>query len=97
MALRVRPLLDRVLVRRLGVVNKTSGGILIPESAVKKASEGVVLAVGPGGFSTDGKRLPIDLKVNDKVLLPQYGGNQVKQDDEELFLFRADDILGVIE
>jgi chaperonin GroES len=87
------PLADRVLVRRIMPVTKTASGIILPESAVTKNNQGEVLAVGPGAKTRDGEIIPINVDIGDKVLLPEYGGLQVKLDGEELHLFRNDEIL----
>ena len=96
-ARRLIPLLDRVLVKRIEAPSKSIGGVLLPESAQSKLNEGIVLSVGPGKRDKDGALLPMGVKVDDKVLLPQYGGNEVTIDDEEVVLFRDDDILGVLK
>eukprot|EP00937_MAST-01D_sp_MAST-1D-sp2_P006516 g6516.t1 len=88
------PLGDRILVRRLESVTQTAGGVFLPESGVKKANEGEVVAVGPGAKLDDGSRLPVDVAVGDTVLLPEFGGNTIKIGDEDMFLFRNNDILG---
>jgi len=95
-ARRLIPLLDRVLVKRLEPPTKSIGGVLLPESTQSKLNEGVVLSVGPGRRDKDGTLLPMGVKTDDKVLLPQYGGNEVTINDEDLVLFRDDDILGVL-
>jgi chaperonin GroES len=87
------PLADRVLIRRVMPTVKTAGGIIIPESAVSKNNEGLVVAVGPGATTKTGEVIPVTVKVGDKVLLPEYGGLPVKVDGEEIFLFRNDEIL----
>jgi chaperonin GroES len=87
------PLADRVLIRRVMPTVKTAGGIIIPESAVSKNNEGLVVAVGPGATTKTGEVIPVTVKVGDKVLLPEYGGLPVKIDGEEIFLFRNDEIL----
>jgi len=84
-------------VKRIEAPTKSIGGILLPESSQSKLNEGVVLAVGPGRRDKDGSLLPMGVKADDKVLLPQYGGNEVEIEDEELVLFRDDDILGVLK
>ena len=94
---RLIPLLDRVLVKRVEAPTKSIGGILLPESAQTKLHEGVVVAVGPGRRDKDGAILPMGVKPDDKVLLPQYGGSEVTIADEDLVLFRDDDILGVLK
>jgi len=91
------PLADRVLIKRVVPVTKTAGGILLPESNITKSNEGKVLAVGPGGKTRDGEIMPVSVSVGDKVLLPEYGGLQVKMEGEEdVFLFRNDEILAKI-
>jgi len=85
---------DRVLVRRGAKETQTAGGIILPASDKSKPNEGEVIAVGPGQTDVNGTLHPIDLKAGDKVLLPEYGGSAVKIGDDELHLFRADDILG---
>lgn len=99
MARRLIPLLDRVLVEKVVPTSfKTPGGILLPESA-KKAQEGVVIAVGSGRLTADGKVLPLNVKEGDKVLLPEYGGTKVDMGakDVEHALFREDELLGIIK
>lgn len=92
------PLADRILVKRVVPVTKTAGGIILPESKVVKANEGEVLAVGPGGRSRDGNIIPVTVKVGDKVLLPEYGGVQIKYDGtDDTYLFRNDEILAKFE
>lgn len=87
------PLADRVLIRRVMPTVKTAGGIFIPESAVSKNNEGVVVAVGPGAQTKSGETIAVTVSVGDKVLLPEYGGLPVKIDGEEVFLFRNEEIL----
>ncbi|KAL3922943.1 MAG: hypothetical protein SGPRY_004378 [Prymnesium sp.] len=96
-ARRLIPLLDRVLVKRIEPPTKSVGGILLPESSQSKLNEGVVVACGPGRRDKDGTLLPMGVKPEDKVLLPQYGGNDVTIGDEELVLFRDEDLLGVLK
>ena len=96
-ARRLIPLLDRVLVKRIEPPTKSIGGVLLPESSQTKLNQGIVLSVGPGRRDADGKLIAMDLKKDDTVLLPQYGGNEVTIEEEELVLFRADDILGVLK
>ncbi|KIZ02813.1 chaperonin [Monoraphidium neglectum] len=95
-ARRLIPLLDRVLIERIIAPTKSAGGVLLPESAVTKVNEGVVLAVGPGRRTKDGDLLPPSVKEGDKVLLPEYGGSLVKLNDKELFLYRDDELLGIL-
>ncbi|OCT44615.1 10 kDa heat shock protein, mitochondrial [Cladophialophora carrionii] len=82
------PLLDRVLVQRVKAEARTAGGIFLPESSVKELNEAKVLAVGPGGFDKEGKRMAMSVQEGDKVLIPQYGGSPVKVGEEEYHLFR---------
>jgi len=90
---RILPLLDRVVVERLGVQTKSVGGVLLPEKAQSKINEGMVVAVGPGGRSTTGTLIPMTVSVGDKVMLPEWGGNAIKLEDKEFYIFRNDDIL----
>ena len=97
MATRVRPLQDRVIVKRVDTQEeKTRGGIIIPDTAKEKASEGKVVAVGPGRRE-DGKVLTVDVKVGDRVLFGKYSGSEIKLDGEEHLILREEDILGVVE
>ena len=91
-----RPLHDRLVVRRITALEKTKGGIIIPDSAQEKPSEGEVIAVGPGGRDESGKLIPIDLKTGDKVLFGKWSGTEVKLDGEELLIMKESDIMGVI-
>ncbi len=93
----IRPLQDRVIVKRMEEERTSSGGIVIPDSATEKPIRGEVIAVGPGKVQDNGKKLPVDLKVGDTVLFSKYSGTEVKIDDEEYLVMREDDILGVIE
>jgi len=93
----IRPLQDRVIVKRMEEERTSSGGIVIPDSATEKPIRGEVIAVGPGKVQDNGKKLPVDLKVGDTVLFGKYSGTEVKIDDEEYHVMREDDILGVIE
>lgn len=95
--MKIRPLQDRIIVKRLEEETKTKGGIIIPDSAKEKPIEGKVVAVGKGKKADDGKLIAMDVKVGDKVLFSKYGGTEVKIDGEELLIMREDDILGVIE
>lgn len=95
--MRIRPLGERVVVKPLPQEEKTKGGIVLPETAKDKPQEGEVVAVGPGRLLDNGTRVPIDLKVGDRVLFSKYAGNEVKIDDEEYLIMREADILGVIE
>mmetsp|Transcript_8778 Transcript_8778/g.14230 ORF Transcript_8778/g.14230 Transcript_8778/m.14230 type:complete len:100 (-) Transcript_8778:1320-1619(-) len=91
------PLADRVLVKRTLPATKTAGGIFLPESASKKEVDAEVVAVGPGGRDANGNIIPMTVDVGDKVLLPEYGGQNVKLGEEEYQLFRNQDILGKFE
>ena len=94
--MKIRPLNDRVLVKRLEEEEKTKGGIIIPDSAKEKPAEGEVVAVGPGRLDDKGKRVPVELKAGDRVLFSKYGGTDVKLDGEDYLIMREDDILGVV-
>jgi chaperonin GroES len=94
----IRPLSDRVLVKRLEEAEKTSpGGIIIPESAKEKPQEGEIMAVGPGKMQENGTVLPMNVKAGDRVLFGKYAGTEVKIDNEDYLIMREDDILGVLE
>ncbi len=92
-----RPLHDRVLVRRIEEDEKTSGGIIIPDTAKEKPQEGEVLAVGGGAIKDDGSVRPLDLKVGDRILFGKWSGTEVKIDGEELVIMKESDVLGVLE
>jgi len=91
-----RPLHDRVVVRRIDAEQKTKGGIIIPDTAQEKPSQGEIVAVGPGGRDEAGKLIPIDLKAGDKVLFGKWSGTEVKLDGEELLIMKESDIMGVL-
>jgi chaperonin GroES len=93
----IRPLNDRVLVLRIEEEEKTSGGIIIPDTAKEKPQEGKIVAVGPGKVDDDGKRIPLEVKKNDRVLFGKYSGTDIKIDGVEHLIMREDDILGIIE
>jgi len=93
----IRPLHDRVLVRRMEDETTTAGGIVIPDNAKEKPSRGEVLAVGNGKHLDNGDVRALDVKVGDKVLFGKYAGNEVKVNGEELLIMREDDIMGIIE
>jgi chaperonin GroES len=95
--MKIRPLQDRIIVKRIAEEEKTKGGIIIPDTAKEKPQEGKVIAVGKGKVSEDGKVTPLDVKAGDKVLFGKYSGTEVKIDGEEHLIMREDDILGVIE
>ena len=92
-----RPLHDRVLVRRLEEEEKTAGGIIIPDTAKEKPSQGEVIAVGPGARDEDGERIAMDVSVGDKILFGKWSGTEVKVDGEELLIMKESDIMGIIE
>ena len=93
--MKIRPLQDRLVVKRTPEEEKTKGGIIIPDTAKEKPLEGVVVAVGSGKSFKGGKVVPLDVKAGDKVLFGKYSGTEVKVDGEELVLLREDDVLGV--
>jgi chaperonin GroES len=95
--MKIRPLGDRVLVEPLEQDEVKKGGIIIPDSAKEKPQEGKVIAVGEGKLDDNGKRIPINVKKGEKVLMPKYGGSEVKMNDKTYQLVREEDILGVIE
>ncbi|HWP26790.1 MAG TPA: co-chaperone GroES [Xanthobacteraceae bacterium] len=95
--LKFRPLHDRVVIRRIEAEERSKGGIIIPDTAKEKPSQGEVVAVGPGGRDETGKLIPIDLKVGNKVLFGKWSGTEVKIDGEELLIMKESDIMGVIE
>src|ERR1044072_8041078 len=96
--MKIRPLQDRVIVKRLDeAVEKTKGGIIIPDTAKEKPQHGKVIAVGKGKVNEDGKVTPLDVKVGDTILFGKYSGTEIKIDGEEHLIMREDDILGVIE
>ncbi|WP_213765494.1 co-chaperone GroES [Caballeronia sp. dw_19] len=92
----LRPLHDRVIIKRLDQETKTASGIVIPESAAEKPDQGEVIAVGPGKRDSDGKRIAPDLKVGERVLFGKYSGQQVKVDGNELLVLREEDIVAVV-
>jgi chaperonin GroES len=91
-----RPLHDRIVVRRINAEEKTKGGIIIPDSAQEKPSQGEIIAVGPGGRDESGKLIPIDLKVGNTVLFGKWSGTEVKLDGEDLLIMKESDVMGVI-
>jgi chaperonin GroES len=94
---KIRPLQDRVIVKRIEEEEKSKGGIIIPDTAKEKPQEGKVIAVGKGKVNDDGKVMPLDVKVNDRVLFGKYAGSEINIDGDEHIIMREDDILGVIE
>jgi chaperonin GroES len=95
--MKFRPLHDRVVVERIDADAKSAGGILIPDSAQEKPSQGEIIAVGPGGRDEAGKLIPIDLKKGDRVLFGKWSGTEVKINGEDLLIMKESDIMGVIE
>ena len=95
--MKIRPLQDRVLVKRIEEEEKTKGGIIIPDTAKEKPQMGQVMAVGGGKKTEDGKVVPLDVKKGNKVLFSKYAGTEVKIEGEELLIMREDDILGIVE
>ena len=94
--MKFRPLHDRVVVERIDADARSAGGILIPDSAQEKPSQGEIVAVGPGGRDEAGKLIPIDLKKGDRVLFGKWSGTEVKLDGEELLIMKESDIMGVL-
>jgi chaperonin GroES len=96
--MKIRPLQDRVLVKRIeDEVEKTKGGIIIPDTAKEKPQQGKVVAVGKGKVNEDGKVIPLDVKVGDTILFGKYSGSEIKVDGDEHLIMREEDILGVVE
>jgi chaperonin GroES len=93
----IRPLHDRLIVKRLAEEEKTKGGIIIPDNAKEKPQEGEVIAVGNGKTLDDGKRIPLEIKKGDKVLFGKYSGTEIKIEGHEYLMMKEDEILGVIE
>ncbi|MBE0621395.1 MAG: co-chaperone GroES [Burkholderiales bacterium] len=94
--MKIRPLHDRVIVKRVEEERKTPGGIVIPDNAAEKPDQGEVLAIGTGKVMEDGKVRPLDVKVGDRVLFGKYSGSSVKVDGDELLVMREEDIMGVV-
>jgi chaperonin GroES len=95
--MKFRPLHDRVVVRRIDAEAKTAGGIIIPDTAKEKPSQGEIVAVGPGGRDENGKLIPIDVRTGDRVLFGKWSGTEVKIDDVEYLIMKESDIMGVLE
>jgi chaperonin GroES len=93
----IRPLHDRIIVERVEEENKTAGGLIIPDTAKEKPQQGRVIAVGKGKMTEDGKVIPMDVKVGDKILFGKYSGTEIKVEGKEYLMMREDDILGVVE
>src|SRR6202521_5831254 len=94
--MKFRPLHDRVVVKRIDAEDKTAGGIIIPDTAKEKPSQGEITAVGPGGRDEAGKLIPIDVKIGDSVLFGKWSGTEIKLDGEELLIMKESDIMGVL-
>ena len=97
MAINVRPLGDRVLVQPIEEKETKKGGIIIPDTAKEKPQEGKVIALGTGKLDDNGKKLPFEVKVGDRVLISKYGGTEIKIDGEEYQILREEDILGIVD
>lgn len=95
--MKIRPLQDRIIVKRLEEEEMTKGGIIIPDSAKEKPSEGLIIAVGKGKVLENGTQLPLDVKKNDRILFGKYAGTDIKIEGDEFLIMREDDVLGVIE
>ena len=95
--MKLRPLQDRILVKRVKEEEKTKGGIIIPDTAKEKPAEGKVTAVGNGKVGDDGKRIPLEIKKGDRILFGKYSGTEVKIEGDEYLIMREDDVLGIIE
>src|SRR5215472_11833969 len=95
--MKFRPLHDRVVVKRIDAEEKSAGGIIIPDTAKEKPSQGEVIAVGPGGRDENGKLIPIDIQVGDRVLFGKWSGTEVKIDGQELLIMKESDIMGVLD
>jgi len=94
--MKIKPLHDRVIVKRLEVAEKTKGGIIIPDSAKETPDEGKIIAAGPGRRDEQGKVQPLDVKTGDTILFSKYAGTEIKVEGEELIIMREDDILGIV-
>ena len=95
--MKFRPLHDRVVIKRIDAEGKSAGGIIIPDTAKEKPSQGEVVAVGPGGRDENGKLIPIDIQVGDRVLFGKWSGTEVKIDGQELLIMKESDIMGVLD
>jgi len=95
--MKIKPLGDRILVKRIKEEERTKGGIIIPDTAKEKPQEGKVVAVGKGKYGDNGKLIPIEVKAGDKILFGKYSGSEFKHEGEDLLILREDDILGIIE
>ncbi|HEU5162057.1 MAG TPA: co-chaperone GroES [Thermoanaerobaculia bacterium] len=97
MSVKVRPLYDRILVKRVEAREQVRGGIIIPDTAKEKPQEAEVIAVGDGKYSDEGKRIKLDVKKGDKVLIGKYSGTDIKLDDVEYTILREDEVLAIVE
>jgi chaperonin GroES len=95
--MKIRPLHDRILVKRVEEQEVRKGGIIIPDTAKEKPQEGKVIAVGNGKVTEDGKKIPLDVKAGDRILFGKYAGSEVKLDDEEYLILREEDVLAILE
>jgi chaperonin GroES len=95
--MKIRPLHDRILVKRIEEQEVRKGGIIIPDTAKEKPQEGKVIAVGGGKVNDEGKKIPLDVKAGDRILFGKYSGSEVKVEEEEYLILREEDVLGVIE
>jgi chaperonin GroES len=95
--MKIKPLGDRILVKRIKEEERTKGGIIIPDTAKEKPQEGKVVSVGKGKYSDDGKLIPIEVKAGDRILFGKYSGSEFKHEGEDLLILREDDILGIID
>ena len=97
MALKIRPLHDRIIVKRIEEQETVRGGIIIPDTAKEKPQEGKVIAAGNGKVGDDGKKIPLDVKAGDKILFGKYSGSEVKIEDDEYLILREEDVLAVLD
>ena len=95
--MKVRPLYDRILVKRIEQQEQKRGGIIIPDTAKEKPMEAKVAAVGEGKFDDNGKRIPLDVKKGDRILIGKYAGTEIKLEDQELLILREDEVLAIVE
>jgi chaperonin GroES len=95
--MKIRPLHDRILVKRIEEQEVRRGGIIVPDTAKEKPQEGKVIAVGTGKIGEDGKRIPMDVKAGDRILFGKYSGSEVKLEDEEYLILREEDVLGILD
>ena len=95
--MKIRPLQDRIIVKRVEEESKSKGGIIIPDTAKEKPQEAKVIAVGNGKVTDDGKKIPLDVKAGDRILFGKYSGSEVKVEDEEYLILREEDVLAIIE